>query len=472
MWDVARVYPGRRPDVCDRRYGCRVTTDQVPLRVVLSGRRGAFLVALLVAEFGAAMQGIAYSTVLPIVAADLDGFALFGATLAAGSVAAVLMLSFAPPILGRVRPSIVLLTATALYVIGAGLAVFAPDMGWVLAGTIVRGLAAGLLGGFGMGAIGALFDASERPRVFGLFALVWLLPSLVGPGLNALVAETIGWRWALAWPAILILVARGMMGAYVGAVPWTASRPPLRAAAGIAVAACLSFGAWGSATPGILGLTALGLGIGVGGLGIGLFLRRSSSPRLFRILLAFTALCAAFFGLYELLAAAIVSGLGAPLPVAAAAVMAGLVAWSVAGLRPRPAARPDRVVAGAVLVAVSVAAAAMAIAGAGDLLAIILLIVAAGVAGLGMGWAYPLLSSEPFETDAPASDVGPLIAFGETAGTAWAVLLGGGALSQLHASGLDLRSASAVALAVIAVVALGAVAAAAFRRRGAGSRSR
>lgn len=457
--------PPPPPSVPHTRYRGGVTTDRVPLRTVLSGRRGAFLLALLLAEFGAAMQGIAYSTVLPVVADDLDGFALFGATLAAGSVAAVLMLSFAPPILGRMRPSLVLLIATSLYVIGAAMAVFAPTMGWVLAGTVVRGLAAGLLGGFGMGAIGALFDASERPRVFGLFALVWLLPSLVGPGLNALVTETIGWRWALAWPALLVLVARGLMGAYVGAVPWEPGRPPIRAGAGVVVAVCLAVGAWGSTTPGTLGLTVLLLGVVIGAVGIALFLRRSSpETTLFRVLLAFTTLCAGFFGLYELLAAAIVSGLEAPLLVAAAAVMAGLVAWSVTGLRPRPDARPDRVVAGTALVAVSVVASAAATGFAGPVVAIVVLIASSAVAGLGMGWAYPLLSSEPFESGAPANDVGPLIAFGETAGTAWAVLLGGGALSQLHATGLPLRESAAAALAVVAVVAVGAVVIAAFRR--------
>jgi hypothetical protein len=183
------------------------------------------------------------------------------------------------------------------------------------------------------------------------------------------------------------------------------------------------------------------------------------------VLLAFTLLCAGFFGLFELLAAAIVSGLGASLTLAAGAVMAGLVAWSLAGLRPRPDARPDRVVVGTAFVAVAVAIAAGATAFAPTLPAIVLLIVAGALAGLGMGWAYPLLSSEPFETGAPAGDVGPLIAFGETAGTAWAVLLSGGALSQLHATGLALRESAAIALAIGLLVAAAAVLAAALRGR-------
>lgn len=133
------------------------------LAAVLHGRRGRFLMALLLTEFAGAMQGIAYSTVLPVMARDLDGFALFGATLAAGSVAAVLMLSFTAPILQRVPPLRVLVVATALYVVGAALAVFAPTMGWVLAGTVVRGIAAGLLAGFGVAAARRSRRARDDP---------------------------------------------------------------------------------------------------------------------------------------------------------------------------------------------------------------------------------------------------------------------------------------------------------------------
>jgi hypothetical protein len=43
------------------------------LRAVFAGRRGRLLAALLLAEFAAAVQGIAYATVLPLASRDLDG---------------------------------------------------------------------------------------------------------------------------------------------------------------------------------------------------------------------------------------------------------------------------------------------------------------------------------------------------------------------------------------------------------------
>ncbi|MDM7830231.1 MFS transporter [Cellulomonas edaphi] len=430
---------------------------------LFAGRRGRFFATLLLAELGAAMQGIAYSTVLPVVADDLDGAALYGATLAAGSIAAVLMLSVTGVVLARVRPATVLLGATALYVVGVALAVTAPTMGWVLAGTLVRGVSAGLLGGFGTSALGALYDERERPRVFGLFAFVWILPSVVGPVLNAAIVESAGWRWAFAWPAALVLGARVLMGRYVGAIPWDRGRQPSQLGTGLLVAAGLGVGAWGSGQGGTLGATVLVVGLAAAAGGFVAFVVRGSrgdgAP--VRALLAFGATCAAFFGMYELFSLAVVEGLEEPLWWASAALTGGLLGWSLAGLRPRPAARPDRALVGSALVLAGAAGVVVALAWAGGAGALALVVGAAVTAGVGMGLAYPLLSAAPFDVTAPerVTAVGPQIAFAETAGTAWSALLCGGIYSLAAAGHAPHRAVllayvTAAALAVVAVVAV------------------
>lgn len=345
------------------------------------------------------------------------------------------------------------------------MAVAAPAMGWVLAGTAVRGVAAGLFGGFGLGAIGTLYDDRERPRVFGLFALVWLLPSVVGPPLNAVITDWIDWRWALAWPAVLVVVARLLMGATIAAVPWRVdtSKTPVSAAVGVLVAAGLCLGAVGSAYPQGWGVAALVVGVLATALAIGSFLVRGLPGRA-RGLLAFALLCAAFFGVYELLSLALIEGLGSTVLVASAALTGGLLGWVLAGLRPRPDARPDRAVVGTLLVVTAFAGLIGGLwlggtAGVGGVIA------GAVVAGLGMGAAYPLLSSEPFDAGAPASTVGTLIAFAETAATAWVALLAGGAYSALHGLGWAPASALEAVFAVLALIALAATFTTAARRR-------
>lgn len=438
-------------------------TDRIPLRRIFHGSRGAFLAALLLAELAAAMQGIAYTTVLPVIANDLDGYALFGATLAAGTVSAVLMLGFSAPLLARVRPGTVLLAATVLYVVGAAACTFAPTMSVVLIGSLIRGIAAGLMGGFGMGAIGGLYDGAERPRVMGLFALVWLLPSLVGPALNGVITEFAGWRWAIGWPAIAVVIARVFMGTAVRAIPWQRRDEPVRPVAGLVVTACLALGAWGSASSGPWAMAAFAVGVAGAGAAIVVFLVRGGDAA--RVLITFAVLCAAFFGAYELLSLAVIEGFSFTVVWASAVLMAGLIAWSLAGLRPRPDARPDRAIVGMLLAVVATIALAVTVTAASGLIAIVLSVAAAGLAGWGMGLAYPLLSTEPFALSASATTAGALVAFAETAGTAWAALLGGGLYSALHTAGWMPRPALALVYGMFAVIGAAGVVLAVRRSR-------
>jgi hypothetical protein len=70
-----------------------VTTATAPVRAVFAGRRGRLLAGLLLAEFAAAVQIVAYSSVLPLASRDLHGSSLYGATLAAGTMTMILVLA-------------------------------------------------------------------------------------------------------------------------------------------------------------------------------------------------------------------------------------------------------------------------------------------------------------------------------------------------------------------------------------------
>jgi MFS family permease len=152
---------------------------------------------LLFTEFGGAVQSTAYSSVLPIVSNSIGGAQLYGATLVAGIFTTILVLALGPGPFARLRPGNSLLLATAGFVVGVALTVGAVSMVMVLAGTIIRGLAGGFLAGFGLTALGALYGDDLRPRVVGLFAVMWLLPSLIGPVANSAITIAFGWRSAM-----------------------------------------------------------------------------------------------------------------------------------------------------------------------------------------------------------------------------------------------------------------------------------
>jgi MFS family permease len=434
------------------------------LRAVLAGRRGRLLVALLLAEFAAAVQGVAYSTVMPLASAELDGGRLYGATLAAGSLVTVLVLAAGSGVTARLGARTTLLVATLLYVGGVALAATAPAMGWLLAGSALRGLAGGLLAAFGLTAVGGLYEDALRPRVLSLFALVWLLPSLVGPAVNGAVAVGAGWRVAMAWPAVVVVVARVLVGRDAGLVPWSPQRRRPDVGTGLLVVAGLLLaslatvsGRWGVPLLVVGVLTAC-----VAGRTVVVRATGGDAART-RVLLAFSALVAAFFAGEGLIPLAVVEGLGRGVVATTVAVGAALVAWSVTGLAPWPAGRrPDPTVLGPVLVAVGLGAAALSQAGGLSASgALVLLVAASAVAGAGIGLAYPRLSSAALDGLDPAhvAPVATAVAFAETTAVVVGSLLGAGLWSLATTSGLGDRLTIGSAFALAALTALGALAA-------------
>jgi len=430
------------------------------LRAVFAGRRGRLLLALLLAEFAAAVQGVAYSTVLPLASRELDGGRLYGATLAAGSLVTVLVLAAGSGVTARFGPRTTLLVATLLYVGGVVLAATAPAMGWLLAGSALRGLAGGLLAAFGLTAVGGLYEDALRPRVLSLFALVWLLPSLVGPPLNAAIAVWGGWRAAMAWPAVVVVVARVLVGRDAGLVPWSSeSRRPtvgtgLLVVAGLLLASLATVvGRWGLPLLAVGVLLACGAGWAVIDRATG-----GDAPRT-RVLVAFGALVAAFFAGEGLIPLAVIEGLDRGVVASTVALGAALVAWSLTGLAPWPAGRrPDPTALGPVLLATGLGAAAVSqtglLPGSG---ALALLVAAAAVAGAGIGVAYPRLSSGALDGMAPeqVAPVATAVAFAETTAVIVGSLLGAGLYSLATTSGWGDRTAIGAAFALAVPVALG-----------------
>lgn len=182
------------------------------LRTVLRGRRGSLLLAFLATEFAASVDGLSYGAVLPVAADDLGGRALYAPALTAAGIVSIAFMAGGAFLYGRVGPRAQLWVATVVWLIGAALTVTAPAMGFIVAGMAIRGVASGLMAGLGIGVISGLYsDSQERERALGLIAVMWVLPSLVSPAVNALVLSWIGWRATMVWPAVLFLLGRALL---------------------------------------------------------------------------------------------------------------------------------------------------------------------------------------------------------------------------------------------------------------------
>jgi MFS family permease len=449
--------------------GTGVEVDQ-SLRAVFTGRRGRLLLGLLLAEFAAAIQIVAYTTVLPVATADLHGTRLYGATLAAGSLSTVAILAVGRGPFQKLSARATLFGATALYIVGILVSAVAPAMIWVLVGSVLRGVASGVLAAFGLTAIGALYPDELRARVLGLFAVAWLLPSLAGPPLNAIATVAFGWRWAFAWPVAVVLVARLLVGRDADLVPWqvTNHRPP-RAEAAVVLSGLVAASA-APALPGWWGVPLFTAGLLASGVA-GARMLRAAAPgevRRYRTLLAFFEVCICCFAAFGLLSLLVIVGLGHGVVAGSVTLGASFVTWSLAGFRPTglDGLVRDSATTGSAMVAGSVLAAALPLTGVvSGWAAVAMAIAASAVLGFGMGFAYPRLSGQAMDDLATerVGDIATTVAFAEMGATAIGYLLGGGIYSL--ASHLGATPATAIGLPLVLAAAVGALGTAVSARR-------
>jgi hypothetical protein len=176
------------------------------------------------------------------------------------------------------------------------------------------------------------------------------------------------------------------------------------------------------------------------------------------VLLCFAGLVAAFFGGDGLMPLAVIEGLHRGVVAGAVAVGAGLVCWSLTGLRPQPAGRrPDAGTLGLALAATALLAQSAVQFGVFPRDAELPVVVAAwAVAGLGMGLAYGRLSSQAFDDLAPeaVAPVAAAVAFAETAAVVVGSMLGGGVYSLGTGLGAPARPMIGVAFLLAAGAAL------------------
>lgn len=441
-------------------------TEGVPhrhpsLRAIFAGRRGRLLAALLIAEFGIAVHSTAYSSVLPIVSNDLGGDRLYGATLVAGTFATIMILAVGPGPFSRLGPAGSLLLSTVLFVIGTVLTVAAVSMGMILAGSVIRGLGAGLFAGFGLTALGTLYDDAMRPRVVGLFAVMWLLPSIVGPVANSAMTIAIGWRAAMGWPALLVLLGRMLIGRHISMIPSErTSSPSLQMPYALLLLGGLVLAAAAPAPHNSAGVCMLIAGIGIAIIASLRIMHRQvgSERRRLLTMVAMFLLCFGFFGGSDIISLAAINGLGYGIIAGSAAMGVGLLGWSVTGMRPLSvdARLGDPQIVGLVLLIVALGLVSGSLLALAGTMAVSLLIGTWLFGGIGMGLAYNRIFSESVDGLAPERVyVGAIaVEFSETSATAIGTLFSGGSYSLATALDVTPHISIGVAFGVLAVVTL------------------
>ena len=154
-----------------------------------------------------AFEAMAVTTVMPTVADELDGVALYALSFAAPLASGVVGMVAAGMWSDRRGPVTPLIASLALFSLGLLVCGTAGSMEMLVAGRVLQGLGGGALTVVLYVVVGLVFPAALQPAVFASFAAAWVLPALFGPGLAALVADAAGWRWVFLGTVGLVAVA-------------------------------------------------------------------------------------------------------------------------------------------------------------------------------------------------------------------------------------------------------------------------
>lgn len=418
-----------------------------------------FLAGVVGLEVCIALGYYALATVLPSVARAFAADAAFSVAAAAPLITSVVAFVLAGPWADRAGPGAPLAFGFAGLAGGEILCAAAASMPVFIAGRLLFGLGTGCVGVALYGLISHLVAEEHRGVVFGWLNSAWLLPSLVGPLVTGLIAETWGWRavfWAVSGLMILsyAVLAAAVRGRPVVLTPRPRTRLPW-AWAVLAAAALFTLHLAGQQTSTSALLASLaGLICAYAALRRllppGTFSARAGAPRLvaLRGLLGATTSAAEMYVPYYLQHERGLRLSTSGLVMAATAIGWGAGSYLQAGLSRRWSAE-QILLRGTLLVPVAPLV----------ILAVILtnapaVLIAAGlgVLGVGMGAAYPIISTTALRrTPAPEhASIGGALQLSEAAAAAAMLAVTGLVLALGGARGLELAY-----VAVLVVCAAG-----------------
>src|SRR5437660_375404 len=253
-----------------RRMTQSVSTEcatKSPIQVsfgVLDPRWRGLTIGLVLNVTFVAFEALAIATVMPLVADDLSGLALYGWVFSSFLLADLVGIVLAGELADRSGPAVPFGVGLVLFAIGLLLGGLAPSMPVLVAARAIQGFGAGVIPAVAYVVIGRTYPDSLRPRMFAILSTAWVVPGIAGPALAVVIAERLSWRWVFLGLLPLVLVAGGFALRELRAVQGSrrAPRRVVRDAIAVAAGAALVLG---GAVPGWSAIVAWGIaGLGIG----------------------------------------------------------------------------------------------------------------------------------------------------------------------------------------------------------------
>src|SRR2546421_8388224 len=183
-------------------------------RELFLGSRGKLTAGILLVEFLVAVEALVVVAIRPAVRRELGGLQYYGLVFTGFSLAALVASSIGGRIADRRGPWRPFVVLTAVFLLGTVLSGLAPTMPALVLTRIIQGFGAGGAYTVALAALTRSYSDAELARVLALLAGAWIIPGLLGPSYGALLASSVGWRWAFfsIVPMIVLAVALALPG--------------------------------------------------------------------------------------------------------------------------------------------------------------------------------------------------------------------------------------------------------------------
>jgi MFS family permease len=437
---------------------------------VFAPRYRAMSIGVLLSVTVVAFQALGVGTVMPAVAAELDGLRQYGWAFSSFMLASVIGSVAAGQDADRAGPVRAYLAALASFSAGSLLAAVAGSWTLLLVGRALEGLGAGALGVVVYASASRAYPTEMYGRMLALMSSAWVLPSLAGPAFAGVIADQTSWRWVFVLLLPFLPVAVVLTLPSLRALSRAERVPaPQRLPQALALAAGtgLFLGALGLDSPLLLALAV------TGGLALALPAFRTLMPsgtlRAARGLpsgiIVRGLLAIAFLGCDAFLPLALTELRGFSVAQAGLVISAASLSWSLGSfLQARldrldgGTGRPRRLLAGLAVLLSGIAATAVGVIGDG--IPVALAIAGWAVAGLGIGIGYPSIGAIVL-SEAPGGEEGSVSAalqLIETIGVAVFTGVGGAVIAVGIDEGWDTVTALAVVFAGGAAAAVAGLA--------------
>ena len=278
-------------------------------------------------ETTAGLQTLLVATVLPRAVRDIGGIQLYGLVFSAYMLAGIVSIPASGAEADRRGPARPLLKYSVYFLVGTVMAALAPSMPLLVIARLIQGYGGGAMYSLAYGIVPRVYPAQLRPKMLSLLSGVWVVTGLLGPPVGALLASTVGWRWAIAVAIPTLLLGYGVLASRVRHVPPenVSARQGSSAAVVLMIGSAiflagLSIGGWGWAAA-------------AGGLALALPAVRQLIPTAMRrglygiALVLSLGLNMSFFTVDSFLPLMLTSVRGTSLAIAGAAVTASAISW-------------------------------------------------------------------------------------------------------------------------------------------------